>query len=156
MTVEEAYALSTLIAAGAGVLTAAGSYGARGIIGLAAFYLVAWLAMTFADTLSAVGMGTNISDMGTVILVVAVIGSIGLSYLRLGWLARLRWSVARGLLALAGLAGLAALGFALTELFPGSGFLPNMGYAVGIYGLALPAAVGFGLGLAAATVMRRA
>lgn len=149
MTVEDTYALTILIAAGAGVLLAAGSYGARGLMALLSVCLLVWLAMAFAETQSAI-------DMATIILVVAVIGGIGLSYLRLGWQARRRWSVARGLLVLAGLTGLVGLGFALMALFPGSGFLSNLGYAIGIYGLALPAAVGFGFGLTAAALIRRA
>ena len=108
-----------------------------------------WLAMNLADA-----RGGN--DTATDILVTAVIGGIGLAYLRLGWLARRRWPLLRWLLALVALAGLGALGFALMALFPGRGFLPNFGYVIGIYGLALPAAVGFGLGLAVATLFRRA
>ena len=85
---EDAYALAALIAAGGGVLLAAGSFGLRGILGLVIFGLLVWLAMKLADA-----RGGN--DTATDILVTTVIGGIGLAYLRLGWLYRQRPATVR-------------------------------------------------------------
>lgn len=144
MTVEDAYALATLLAAGGGVLLAAGSFGIIGIAAAVAFAGLVWAGAAMVDSLA-----VNL-------LMVAVIGGIGVAHLRLGWLAARHWRWGRALLALASLAALPASGLALLEMFPGSGFIANLGYVLGIYALSLPAAVGFALGLAVAALRLRA
>lgn len=145
MTAEGAYAVAIMAGAGAGLVAALMTMQARAV----ALALLALLVAVIATAL----LPDQPRGMAVMILVPL---TTALAFLQLG-LSCARHRTARTRLAtLAALAVAALLGFGLMAVFPGSGFMANLGYVVAIWGFAIPAAAGFALGLGLAALIRRA
>ena len=86
--------------------------------------------------------------------IAGTVALIGLAFLRLGWLAHRDWWPGGALAGLGLLGALIAVGLLGWIYYPGSGLMANLGYLLGVVFLALPAAVGFSLGLGIGLVTR--